>query len=296
MNPTAHQSNQTDSYVFDATQGNFETDVLQKSMSTPVLVDLWAEWCGPCKSLGPVLEKLTGEYNGAFVLAKVDVDKEQTLAAAFGVRSIPMVVLIKNGQPADAFTGALPEGEIRAFLDKHVERPGVIGGDGNASAAAAPVESPAEAAARIREEMADSPEDQEKVFDLIQALLRTGDVEAAQAELGQLPVNLQTDNRAKRLEDQIDLARSLGDAPPAAELQARLEANADDHEARDLLGVRQLMEGDSEAALETFLELLRHDRSWNDGQARKRLVAAFDMIDDTALVARYRRQMSSLLF
>ena len=106
-------------HVFDATAANFEADVLQKSLETPVLVDFWAEWCGPCKTLGPILEKLAGEYNGAFVLAKVDVDKEQELGAAFQVRSIPTVFLVKSGQLVDGFPGALPEGQLREFLKHH---------------------------------------------------------------------------------------------------------------------------------------------------------------------------------
>ena len=296
MNTTANQTAKP--HVIDATQANFETEVIQASLHTPVLVDLWAEWCGPCKALGPVLEKLAAEYNGAFILAKVDVDAEQTLAGMFGVRSIPTVVLIKDGQVADGFAGAKTEGEVRQFLDKHVEKPGIIGGNAGATegAAAAPAEPPEQAVARLRQEIEADPKHKEKVFDLVQALLRADQIEEAKAELAGLPANLETDARARRLHDQIGLAESLGAAPPAAELRARLEKNADDHEARDLLGVRLLMEGDSEAGLEQFLELLQRDRDWNEGQARKRLIAAFGMLDDAELVGRYRRRMSSLLF
>jgi len=106
-------------HVFDATADTFETDVLQGSLQVPVLVDFWAEWCGPCKTLGPILEKLADEYNGAFRLAKVDVDKEQQLAGAFQVRSIPTVYLVKGGQLVDGFPGALPEGQLREFLTHH---------------------------------------------------------------------------------------------------------------------------------------------------------------------------------
>ena len=106
-------------HVIDVTTETFETEVLQRSLQTPVLVDFWATWCGPCKSLGPVLEKLAGEYGGAFVLAKVDVDKEQQIAAAFQIRSVPSVFLLVGGQPVDAFQGALPEGQLRQFLQQH---------------------------------------------------------------------------------------------------------------------------------------------------------------------------------
>lgn len=288
----------TSPHVIEATQDNFETEVIQASLKTPVLVDLWAEWCGPCKSLGPVLEKLAAEYNGAFILAKLDVDKQQALAGMFGVRSIPTVVLIKDGQVADAFTGAKSEGEVRQFLDKHVDKPGIIGGEDAAAAAppAAPSEAPEAAVARIRQEMASSPDDTARVFDLVQALLRADRLDEARQALAALPANLETDARANRLRDQIGLAESLGKAPPAEQLRARLDKDPNDHEARDLLGVRLLMEGDSEAGLEQFLTLLGKDREWNDGQARKRLVAAFNMLDDAELVGRYRRRMSSMLF
>ena len=106
-------------HVFDASTDRFEADVIQRSMQVPVLVDFWATWCGPCRTLGPILEKLAGEYNGAFELAKVDVDKEQQLAAAFQIRSVPTVVLVKDGQLADGFPGALPEGQLREFLKHH---------------------------------------------------------------------------------------------------------------------------------------------------------------------------------
>src|SRR5690625_5039673 len=116
-------SSQPPAHVFDATAANFESDVLQKSTTTPVLIDFWAEWCGPCKTLGPILEKLAGEYNGAFELAKVDVDKEQQLAAAFQIRSVPTVFLLVNGQPVDGFPGAVTEGELREFLKRNGVEP-----------------------------------------------------------------------------------------------------------------------------------------------------------------------------
>lgn len=297
MNNPAPTSQAAPAHVIDATQENFDTEVVQASLQTPVLVDLWAEWCGPCKSLGPILEKLAAEYNGAFILAKVDVDKEQALASAFGVRSIPMVVLIKDGQPADAFTGAKSESEVREFLDKHVEKPGIIGAeDDTQEVSTTPAEVPEQAVARIREEITAHPDDKTRVFDLVQALLHAGQLDEAKQELAGLPANLETDARAKRLQDQIDLAESLSSAPPAADLRARLDKDPDDHEARDLLGVRLLMEGDSEAGLEQFLELLQRDQTWNEGQARKRLIAAFGTLEDAELVGRYRRRMSTMLF
>ncbi len=280
-------------HVFDATEANFEAEVINASFEQPVLVDLWATWCGPCKTLGPLLEKVVDEFNGALRLAKIDCDKEQALAASFGVRSIPTVVLVREGQLVDAFTGALPEGAIREFLLRHVQPR-----EAAEPAPAAPLvqETPEQAIARIQQEMAATPDRAELKLDLAIAQMQVGNAAAAEAELDALPANLASDDRARRLRGQLDFARSLKDAPPEAELRARLERDASDHAARDLLGVRLLIAGATEQALEQFLQVLAADRDWNEGGAKKRLIAAFSVIDDEDLVGTYRRRMSSLLF
>jgi putative thioredoxin len=283
-----------DTHVFDVREDNFEAEVLQASMTTPILVDFWATWCGPCKTLGPMLEKLAGEFNGAFRLAKVDVDKSQQLAGMFGIRSIPTVMLVKDGQIVDGFAGALPEGQLREFLLRHVQPQD--GEAANDDAEAAVQESPEETVSRIQQAIAAEPERTELKLDLALALMWTGDVESAEAELAALPANLATDPRAVRLRNQLDLARALKGAPSMAELQQRIQANAADWEARDLLGVRLLLDGDSAAGLDQFLTTLEKARDWNDGQAKKRLLAAFSTLDDAELVGRYRRRMASLLF
>lgn len=283
-------------HVFDATEANFQVDVLDASFQHPVLVDLWATWCEPCKTLGPLLEKVVGEYNGAITLAKIDCDKEQALAASFGVRSIPTVVLIREGQLADAFTGALPESGIREFLSRHVQ-------PGPATAEAEPVvaepaiqETPEQTIARVQQEIATQPDKSELKLDLAVALMQAGNATAAETELDALPANLAGDDRARRLRGQLDFARSLKDAPSTQALRARIEHDPNDHSARDLLGVRLLIDGDAAGGLDQFLYVLKADRDWNDGQAKKRLVTAFNMLDDVELVAAYRRRMSSLLF
>jgi len=281
-------------HVFDATTAGFEADVIQASMETPILVDLWAEWCGPCKSLGPILEKLAGEFNGAFRLAKIDVDAEQQLAAMFGVRSIPTVILIKEGQMADGFSGALPEGDIREFLKRnHVVA--LEAGDAPVAEAATP-ETAEEAINRLQQAIAAEPDRAELKLDLALALMRAGNVEPAQAELDALPANLATDPRAVRLRSQLDLARALAGAPAMEALRQRVDANDSDWEARDLLGVRLLIEGDVAAGLDQFLDILKRQRDWQDGQAKKRLLAAFATLDDAQLVGTYRRKMASLVF
>ncbi|KPN20842.1 thioredoxin [Xanthomonas sp. Mitacek01] len=280
-------------HVFDVTTATFEAEVLQASLERPVLVDFWAEWCGPCKSLGPVLEKLAAEYNGAFVLAKVDVDKEQQIAAAFQIRSVPTVFLLIGGQPVDGFPGALPEGEVREFLKRH----GIEPAEGGAieDVEPAPLD-PAAEVARLREAVAAEPDKGELRLDLALALLQTGAAKEAEGLLDGLPANLATDDRAIKARARLDFATLLADAPPADALQAAIAADPANLTARHQLGVRHIVGGDAEAGLEQFIEMLARDRDFQDGLPRKALIDAFRVVDDAALVGRYRRKMASLLF
>ncbi|KRG37332.1 thioredoxin [Stenotrophomonas panacihumi] len=281
-------------HVFDATTDTFEADVLQKSLQVPVLVDFWATWCGPCKTLTPILEKLAAEYNGAFVLAKVDVDQEQQIAAAFQIRSVPTVFLVQNGQIVDGFPGAMPEGQLREFLTQHGVMPGEAA---PAEAPAAPVAlDPQAEVARLREAIAAEPDKDEYKLDLALALLRVGEAEEAGRLLDALPANLATDDRAVRGRARLGFANALKDAPAREALEQALAADANDLRARHLLGVRLLVEGQDEAALSEFIELLRRDRNYSEGLPKKTLIDAFRVIEDEDLVGQYRRKMSSLLF
>ena len=281
-------------HVFTVEQQHFETEVLQASMSTPVLVDFWAEWCEPCKTLGPMLEKLAAEYNGAFRLGKVDVEAEPELAGMFGIRSIPTVMLVKNGEVLDGFAGALPEGQLREFLSRHLQplaaepEPEVV--DETAQ------ETPEQAINRLKQSIAAEPDKAELKLELAMALMGAGQVDEAETELVALPTNLAIDARAQRLRSQLDLTRALADAPSVAELQQRIAVDADDWAAHDLLGVRLLLGDDPATGLDEFLVILKGDREWNDNQAKKRLLAAFTTLDDAELVSRYRRKMASMLF
>jgi len=263
-----------------------------------VLVDFWAAWCGPCRSLGPTLEKLADEFAGAFRLAKVDTDAQMQLAAVFGIRSLPTVVLLKQGQMVDGFMGALPEGAIREFLAKH----DIVAGAGTAAEDFADEEtielalSPQEQIAQLQQDIATHPDKPELKLELALAYMQAGDAAAAEAELDALPANLSADAKAKRLRGQLDFARALEGAPSTNELRARIAGNSEDFEARDLLGVRLLLGDDAAAGLDEFLYILKARRDWNEGAAKKRLIAAFNVLDDEALVGTYRRKMSSILF
>ncbi len=283
-------------HVFDATEQNFEADVIRASLTTPVLVDFWATWCGPCKTLTPILEKVVASYAGKVKLAKVDTDAQMQLASVFGIRSLPTVVLVKDGQMVDGFMGALPESAVREFLDRHLGAAAAVADEELPAEAAAPVETPEQTIARLQQEIALAPDKAELKLDLAQAYMRAGLADAASTELDALPANLAEDAKARRLRDQLDFARALKDAPDQATLRARLAKDPADHSARDLLGVRLLIEGDAAAGLEEFLHILRTQRGWNDGQAKKRLIAAFNTLDDADLVGNYRRRMASLLF
>lgn len=289
------------SQALAVTTADFETEVIAASMHTPVLVDFWAPWCAPCRSLGPVLDKLAGELAGRLKVVKVNTDEEMQLASLFGIRSLPTVVLIRDGQPVDGFMGAQPEGVIRQWLAPHLPEAGpevaaaAEAGDGLADAPADEVD-PVQRLAEARQALAGAPDDGERRLDLVDALLAAGELDEAVARLDDLPADLATGDRARRARALLDFHYQAARAPSVPDLDARLQADPDDHEARHLLGVRLLLDGDAPAALDAFLEIMRRDRKFGDDLGRKSLVQAFAVVDDAELVGQVRRRMSSLLF
>lgn len=283
-------------HSFDVTTARFEEEVILRSRSTPVLVDFWATWCGPCKQVKPILEKLAAEYNGAFALAKVDVDAEQQLAAMVGIRSVPTLLLLKDGQIVDGFPGALPEAQLREFLTQHGIQPGPALEQADEAEPEVPVIDPLTRAEMLRAQIGAEPDNESLKLDLALVLLEIGDSDEASRLLDALPANLATDDRARRARASLGFARLLAGAPAESELRARLAADPADAEALHLHGVRSIVAGDAEAGLESLLQLLKTQRNYAEGLPKKTLIEAFSVIDDEDLVGRYRRKMASVLF
>lgn len=284
------------SLVNDINAENFETLLIEASQQHPVLIDFWAPWCGPCQSLGPILEKLTAEYAGAFTLAKINTDDQQTLAAQFNVRSLPTVMMIFRGELLDQFTGAKPEGEVRALLEKHL---GPAQGQADAEDDAADDLTglpPTEVVALLQQRLQAEPDNAELKADLVSALARSGEVDQAQTLFAELSGEALDSSAAQSAAALLTFCEALQQALPADKLAATIEQDPSDLSARYQLGSALLLSGHNEDALQQFLEIMRRDRQFQDDLGRRSLVQAFILIEDTGLVSRYRSQMTSLLF
>ena len=300
--------------MIDVTLETFETEVVAASMTTPVLVDFWAPWCGPRKTLGPVLEKLEVEYAGRFNLVKIDSDQQQQLAAMFGIRSIPTCVLMMNGQPVDGFMGALPEGQLRAFLDKHVPSAEALQAEEqDAEAQDALAEGDAEGALeKLQQAVATDPANDEARFDYVKLLLSLGREDDAKVAFAPVISKAEGSRRLGALKawmDAIDSVASGAHGKDAgAEFDARIAANKRDFEAR-FGRARWLMAGQQwTEAMDELLEILMRDKSWNEEAARKTYVAILEIIEppkvkvaegqippEDPVVATYRRRLSSVV-
>jgi len=284
-------------YIFDVTSANFEQLVLENSFHKPVLVDFWAEWCAPCKALMPLLAKITEEYQGELVLAKVNCDIEQDVVARFGVRSLPTVVLFKDGQPVDGFAGAQPESAIRAMLEPHVQAPAAPEADSLETAQALFAEGRiSEAEDLLKQVLA---EDNENAV----ALILYARCLAERGELGEAELVLDAvkgDEHKQALAGaraQLTFLRQANDLPEVADLKSRLAQNAEDDEAAYQLAIQQLARQQHEAALDGLLKLFVRNRGYADGLPHKTLLQVFDLLgSDHPLVTTYRRKLYQALY
>ena len=279
-------------FSFDVSLQDFQTQVLEAAMQVPVVVDFWAPWCEPCKVLKPLLEKLADEYKGRFLLAKVNSDENPELAQHFGVRSIPSVKVLYQGQLVDEFNGALPEGQIRAFLDR-IALPDA-GGNLREEAAALVAEGRLdEALAVLVQASQANPQDQAIQLDAVDVLMQLGRNDEARQLLGGDYADQA--ERANALRARLALLDGAADVAP---LEARLAANADDHAARLELSAAYAAQGRFREALDAALEVVSRDRFYEQGAGRQALLKLFEALsgeqhDD--LVREYRRKLSATL-
>lgn len=280
--------------AFDVTEADFQATVLERSLEVPVLLDCWAPWCGPCRSLTPVLEKLAQAYGGQFVLAKLNTDAAPQISAALRIRSIPLVVLFIGGRPVDQFTGALPEGQIRAFLDKHLQPPPSPVDELRTAARAAVEAGQEDEAIELLAQALDSePGHVDVTIDLAERLIARGALAEAQEMLDALPSDAGRE-RQNALVKRIELARNKPAGDPQA-LAARIAANSKDFDARFELAALAAYEGDFNAAFDHLLEVVLRDKADMRERARKQLVEWFDVCPDADAVSRGRRYLGMYL-
>ncbi|TWI33829.1 thioredoxin [Paracoccus sulfuroxidans] len=287
-------------FIKDVTEANFMEEVVQKSMEVPVIVDFWAPWCGPCKTLGPQLEAEVTKAKGRVVMAKVNVDENQMIASQLRVQSVPTVFAFFQGQPVDAFQGALPPSQLKQFVDKLVALGGDDGGLGAAlEAAEAMLEEGAaeDAAETFAAILGEEPENAAAWGGLIRARVAAGDTAAAEEALTQVPAAIASSAPVEAASAQLRLAAQAASAGPLDELRARIEANPDDQQARFDYATALHAGGQIEEAVDQLLESFRRDREWNDGAAKAQLFTIFDAMKPTDPIAQKgRRRLSSMIF
>ena len=300
--------------MIDVTIANFDAEVIEASQTTPVLVDFWAPWCGPCKSLGPVLEKVEAAYNGRFKLVKINSDDEQELAGAFGIRSIPTCVLMIEGKPVDGFMGALPEGQVKAFLDKHLPAEEELQAQAEEEEALAALDDGdvETALAKLQQAVDTDPANDDARFDLVKLLLQQGFEDEAKVAFAPVIAKAAGVRKLDALNHWIkalDAVAHLSDAASAeAQFQAQIAANRRDFEARFGLARLRMAQQRWTDAMDELLEILMRDKTWNSDLARKTFIAILDIIDvpkpkvadghippEDPTVATYRRRLSSVV-
>ena len=291
-------ANGSSDLVKETTTAAFRVDVIAESARQPVLVDFWAPWCGPCKQLTPVIEKVIKAAGGKVKLVKMNIEEHPEIAGQLGVKSIPAVIAFQKGQPVDGFMGALPESQIKGFLERLV---GPLGGEGDelaAEAESALAAGDAQAAAELfSEALTLDPADLKCFGGLVRALVALGELEQARATLDQAPPEADKNAAIAAARAALEVAEQAAAVGDLGGLMARVEADPLDHAARVELAIGLNGRGDRREAADQLLEAIRRDRTWNEGAARKQLLQFFEawgMADPETLGA--RRRLSAILF
>ncbi|CAO3415409.1 tetratricopeptide repeat protein [Azospirillum argentinense] len=293
--------------IKDSSDRAFMADVIEASQSVPVIVDFWAPWCGPCKQLGPILEKTVLAAKGKVRLVKIDTDKDPMIASQLRVQSIPAVYAFFQGRPVDGFMGALPESQVKAFVEKLLKLAGAAGGgegdileEALAQAKEALEAGDTQTASEIYGEILQAdPENLNAVAyaGLVRCLIVNDELARAKQMLDKVPEQIAKDKEIAAARSALEVAEQAANAGPIPELTEKVARNEDDHESRFDLALALFAAGKREAAVDELLELVRRDRAWNDEAARKQLVKFFEAFGPTdPLTVQSRRRLSSILF